>query len=155
MNYWLIKSEPDVFSIEDLARKPKKTEHGDGMRNYQAHNMLRDQMKKADLVFFYHSSCAQPGIVGLARVVTEGYPDFTAFETKNRHYDPKSNPENPRCDMVDVQFMRKFTRNITLHELKEHKSLANMPLLQRGNRLSVMPISKKHGDFILKLENTS
>ena len=153
MNYWLMKSEPDAFSIDDLANKPKQTTPWDGVRNYQAHNMMRDQMKKGDLIFFYHSSCKQPGIVGLATVVTEAYPDFTAFEVKNKYYDPKSDPNKPRWYMVDVQLVRKLKRNISLQELKEYKSLAGIPLLQRGNRLSVMPISKKQWDFILKLEN--
>ena len=153
MNYWLMKSEPDAFSIDDLANKPKQTTPWDGVRNYQARNMMRDQMKKGDLIFFYHSSCKQPGIVGLARVITEAYPDFTAFEVKNKYYDPKSDPKKPRWYMVDVQLVRKLKRNISLQELKEYKSLAGIPLLQRGNRLSVMPISKKQWDFILKLEN--
>ena len=153
MNYWLMKSEPDAFSIDDLANKPKQTTPWDGVRNYQARNMMRDQMKKGDLIFFYHSSCKQPGIVGLATVVTEAYPDFTAFEVKNKYYDPKSDPNKPRWYMVDVQLVRKLKRNISLQELKEYKSLAGIPLLQRGNRLSVMPISKKQWDFILKLEN--
>ena len=150
-----MKSEPDAFSIDDLARKPKKTEHWDGVRNYQARNMMRDQMKKGDLIFFYHSSCKEPGIVGIATVVTEAYPDFTAFDTKDKHYDPKSDPAKPRWYMVDVKLVRKLKRNISLLELKKHKSLADMPLLQRGNRLSVMPISKKHWDFIIKQENKS
>lgn len=150
-----MKSEPDAFSIDDLARKPKKTEHWDGVRNYQARNMMRDQMKKGDLIFFYHSSCKQPGIVGIATVVSEAYPDFTALDIKNKHYDPKSDPSNPRWYMVDVMLVRKLKRNITLQELKNYKSLTDMTLLQRGNRLSVMPISKKHWDFILKQENKS
>ena len=153
MNYWLMKTEPDSFSIDDLAGKPKKTEHWDGVRNYQARNMMRDEMKKGDLIFFYHSNCKEPGIVGIAKVVKEGYPDFTAFETKNNYYDPKSDPAKPRWYMVDVQLVRKLKRNISLQELKNYKSLADMPLLQRGNRLSVMPVSKKHWDFILKQEN--
>lgn len=153
MNYWLMKSEPDTFSIDDLASRPNKTEHWDGVRNYQARNMMRDDMQKGDLIFFYHSSCKEPGIVGIARVTRQGYPDFTAFKSKNKYYDPKSTPENPRWYMVDVQFVRKLKREISLQELKSYKSLANIPLLQRGNRLSVMPISKKHWDFILKQEN--
>lgn len=153
MNYWLMKTEPDSFRIDDLAGKPKKTEHWDGVRNYQARNMMRDEMKKGDLIFFYHSNCKEPGIVGIAKVVKEGYPDFTAFETKNNYYDPKSDPAKPRWYMVDVQLVRKLKRNISLQELKNYKSLADMPLLQRGNRLSVMPVSKKHWDFILKQEN--
>jgi len=134
MNYWLMKSEPDAFSIDDLAKKPGKTEHWDGVRNYQARNMLRDQMKKGDLIFFYHSSCKEPGIVGITKVVTEAYPDFTAIDSKNVHYDPKSDPENPRWYMVDIVLVRKLKRSIGLKELKQYKSLSDMPLLQRGNR---------------------
>lgn len=153
MNYWLMKTEPDAFSIDDLAARPRKTEHWDGVRNYQARNMMRDQMKKGDLIFFYHSNCKAPGIVGIVRVVKEGYPDFTAFETKHKYYDPKSDPAKPRWYMVDVQLVRRLKRNISLQELKNYQSLSDMPLLQRGNRLSVMPVSKKHWDFILKQEN--
>jgi len=152
MKYWLMKSEPDVFGIDDLKAKPRKTEHWDGVRNYQARNMMRDEMQKGDEVFFYHSNCADPGIVGIARVVKQGYPDFTAWEPNSKYFDPKSTPDTPRWYMVDVQFVRKFKRTITLHELKEIKSLSDMPLLRRGNRLSVMPVSKKDWDFILKLE---
>ena len=155
MNYWLMKSEPDAFSIDDLAARPKKTEHWDGVRNYQARNMMRDQMKKGDLILFYHSNCKEPGVVGIAKVVKEGYPDFTALEPKNKYYDPKCDPANPRWFMVDVQLVRKLKRNISLQELKNYKSLAEMPLLQRGNRLSVMPVSKKQWDFILKQEQKS
>lgn len=152
MKYWLVKSEPDAFSIDDLANMPKKTEHWDGVRNYQARNMMRDEMKKGDQVFFYHSNCKEPGIVGIATVVKEGYPDFTAFETRNKYYDPKSDPQNPRWYMVDIKLLRKLKRTITLQELKSHKKLAEMTLLRKGNRLSVMPIDKKHWDYILKLE---
>ena len=152
MNYWLMKSEPDVFGIDDLNNQPKKTEHWDGVRNYQARNMMRDEMKKGDQVFFYHSNCKEPGIVGIAQVVKEGYPDHTAFDSKQKYYDPKSDPENPRWYMVDIKFVRKFKRTITLQELREKKPLADMKLLARGNRLSVMPVSKKHWDYIVKME---
>ena len=153
MQYWLMKSEPDVFGIDDLAKQPRKTEHWDGVRNYQARNMMRDEMKKGDLVFFYHSNCKEPGIVGVAEVVKEGYPDFTAFDTKAKYYDSKSDPDNPRWYMVDIKFKRKFKRTITLQELKTYSQLAEMPLLRKGNRLSVMPVGKKQWDFILKLEH--
>ena len=153
MNYWLMKSEPDAFSIDDLAHAPKKTEHWDGVRNYQARNMMRDEMKLGDQVFFYHSNCAEPGIVGIAEVVKEGYPDFTAFDPECKYYDPKSDEEKPRWYMVDVRFVRKLKRVITLAELKSYSPIADMRLLARGNRLSVMPVSKKHWDLILKLEN--
>ena len=152
MKYWLVKSEPDAFSIDDLANMPKKTEHWDGVRNYQARNMMRDEMKKGDQVFFYHSNCKEPGIVGIAKVVKEGYPDFTAFEAKNKYYDPKSSPQNPCWYMVDIKLVRKLKRTIALQELKNHKKLSDMTLLRKGNRLSVMPIDKKHWDYILKLE---
>jgi len=148
-----MKSEPDVFGIDHLAKMPNKTEHWDGIRNYQVRNMMRDEMKKGDLIFFYHSNCKEPGIVGIARIVNEAYPDFTAFEPKEKYYDPKSKPENPRWLMVDVQLVRKFKRTISLQELKNYKTLSEMIILRRGNRLSITPITKKHWDFILKLEN--
>lgn len=153
MQYWLMKSEPDVFGIDDLAKQPKQIEHWDGVRNYQARNMMRDEMKKGDLVFFYHSNCKEPGIVGIAEVVKEGYPDFTAFDPRAKYYDSKSDPDNPRWYMVDIKFKRKFTRTITLQELKNYSQLTEMPLLRKGNRLSVMPVGKKQWNFILKLEN--
>jgi len=151
VKYWLMKSEPDVFGIDDLAKSPRKTEHWDGIRNYQVRNMLRDEMKKGDLALFYHSNCKEPGIVGIMRIAREAYPDHTAFDPDSKYYDPKSDPENPRWLMVDVQFVEKFGRNIGLQELKNHHILAEMQILRRGNRLSVTPISKKHWDYILKL----
>ncbi len=153
MKYWLMKSEPDVFGIDHLAKLPKKTDHWDGIRNYQVRNMMRDEMKKGDEAFFYHSNCKEPGIVGVMKVVKEAYPDFTAFDPKQKYYDPKSDPDNPRWLMVDMKLFRKFKRVITLHELKNCKPLAEMLILRRGNRLSVTPVSKKHWDYILKLEN--
>ena len=152
MNYWLMKSEPDVFGIDHLIAMPNKTEHWDGVRNYQARNMMRDQIKKGDLVFFYHSNCKEPGIVGIAKVVKEGYPDHTAFDPEAKYYDPKSDPDNPRWYMVDIQHKRKLKRTITLQELKQHPQLEGMALLRKGNRLSVMPVEKKHWDYILGLE---
>lgn len=153
MQYWLMKSEPDVFGIDHLAKLPKKTDHWDGTRNYQVRNMMRDDMKKGDEAFFYHSNCKEPGIVGIMKVVKEAYPDFTAFDPGFKYYDPKSDPNNPRWLMVDMKLIRKFKRVITLSELKNCKSLADMLILRRGNRLSVTPVSKKHWDYILKLEN--
>jgi len=153
MNYWLMKSEPDVFGIDHLKAMPKKTEHWDGVRNYQARNMMRDAMKKGDQVFFYHSNCEAPGIVGIMKVVREGYPDHTAFDPKQKYYDPKSDPDKPRWYMVDVQYQRKLKRHITLAELKDYKALADCPLVRKGNRLSIMPLDKKQWDFILKLEH--
>lgn len=152
MRHWLMKSEPTEFSIDDLAARPKRTEHWDGVRNYQARNMMRDEMKKGDQVLFYHSNCAEPGVVGIAKVVREAYPDHTAFDPDDAHYDPKSDRDNPRWYMVDVQFVRKLKRTIPLTELKTYDQLAEMPLVQRGNRLSVMPVTQGQWDFILGLE---
>jgi predicted RNA-binding protein with PUA-like domain len=149
-----MKSEPDEFGIDHLIAMPKKTEHWDGVRNYQARNMMRDQMKKGDQVFFYHSNCAEPGIVGIMEVVREGYPDHTAFDPNQKYYDPKSDHENPRWYMVDVKFKRKLKRNISLRELKalQDPRLDDLPLLRKGNRLSVMPLSKAHWELVLELE---
>lgn len=152
MNYWLMKSEPDVFGINDLYNKPSQTEHWDGVRNYQARNMMRNDMKLGDQVFFYHSNCDQPGITGIMEVAKEGYPDFTAFDPDDIHFDPKSDPAHPRWIMVDVKHIKTLSRTITLKELKLHPELADMILLRRGNRLSVMPVSEKEWYFILSLE---
>lgn len=149
-----MKSEPDVFGIDHLKAMPKKTEHWDGVRNYQARNMMRDQMKKGDLVFFYHSNCKEPGIVGIMQVVKEGYPDHTAFDPEAKYHDPKSDPDNPRWYMVDVRYKRKLKRTLTLQELKQYagSELADLPLLRKGNRLSIMPLSEAEWKFILGLE---
>lgn len=152
MRYWLMKSEPSEFSIDDLEKRPDQTEHWDGVRNYQARNMMRDEMKVGDLTFFYHSNCATPGIVGIARIAREAYPDFTAFDVNNKHYDPASKPDDPRWFMVDVQFVRKFKRTITLSELKDRPELDGLALVRRGNRLSVMPVTEAQWAFILSLE---
>jgi len=152
MNYWLMKSEPDVFGIDDLESRKYQTEHWDGVRNYQARNFMRDQMKKGDLVFFYHSNCKQPGVVGIAEIVKEAYPDPSAFDPNAKYYDPKSNPENPRWVMVDVKFVRKLKRTITLDELKQLPNLENFPLIRRGNRLSILPVTAEQWDIILGLE---
>jgi len=149
MNYWLMKSEPDTFSIDSLASARAKTAAWDGVRNFQARNFLREQMKKGDLAFFYHSSCAEPGIVGIVTVVREGYPDHTAFERGHDHYDADSDPQQPRWYMVDVQLERKFARTITLEELRTHAArLKHMVLLKRGNRLSITPVTKDEWQFI-------
>ncbi|MDD2759913.1 MAG: EVE domain-containing protein [Methylomonas sp.] len=152
MNYWLMKSEPDAFSITDLEQRPGQSEHWDGVRNYQARNMMRDDMKIGDQVFFYHSNCDVPGIVGIAEVVKESYPDFTAFDPDDKHFDPKSRPDKPTWFMVDVRFVRKLERTISLQELKQRPELADLALVRRGNRLSIMPVSKAHWDMILTLE---
>ncbi len=151
MNYWLMKSEPNEYSIDDLATETKGYEHWDGVRNYQARNFMR-QMKVGDKVFFYHSNTKVPGIVGIAEVVREAYPDHTQFDPENSHYDPKSKPENPRWDMVDIKFVRKLDRIIPLTELKSRPELMDMPLVRKGNRLSVMPVTPEQWDFILSLE---
>lgn len=153
MNYWLIKSEPDDFSIDDLKNAPGKTTHWDGVRNYQARNFMRDGMSKGDQVFYYHSNCKEPGIVGLAEIVSGAYPDHTAFDPGEKHFDPKSDPQNPRWLMVDVRYKRKTKRLIPLSEIKQYpERLDGFALIRRGNRLSVMPVSKEHWDFILSLE---
>jgi predicted RNA-binding protein with PUA-like domain len=152
MNYWLMKSEPETFSIDTLIACPNQTSHWDGVRNYQARNMMRDQMQIGDLVFFYHSNCAPPGIVGIMKVVREGYPDSTALDSSNPHYDPKSTQQNPRWYMVDVQFIRKFKRMITLDELKQNPALSNLALVRRGNRLSILPVSDSEWQAIVAME---
>ncbi len=150
--YWLMKSEPNAFSIDDLAQRPQQTEPWDGVRNYQARNMMRDDMKVGDRVFFYHSNCDEPGIVGLARIEREAYPDPTAFDPDHKHYDPKSRPEQPTWFMVDVRLERKLARTITLTELKQRPELDQLALVRRGNRLSVMPVSESEWHHILSLE---
>ncbi len=154
MNYWLMKSEPDAFSIDDLKAKPKKTEHWDGVRNYQVRNMMRDQMKKGDLAFFYHSSCKVPAIVGIVEIVKEGYPDHTAFDPDSKYFDPKSDPDNPRWFMVDVKFRRKLKQPITLQALKQQAFLveSDLALIRKGSRLSILPVTKEQWDFILSME---
>jgi len=151
VHYWLMKSEPHVFSIDDLIHSPKKTAGWEGVRNYQARNMLRDDMKKGDLVFFYHSSCTPPGIVGTAEIVREGYPDESAFDPRSAYYDPKSSPDNPRWFQVDIKFLQKFEEPFTISELRTHPQLSEMIVLRKGNRLSITPVAKKEWDFILKL----
>ncbi len=150
MKYWLMKSEPDAFSIDDLQRKG--VESWDGVRNYQARNFMRDGMKVGDKIFFYHSNCAVPGIVGIATVASPSYPDESQFNPKSKYFDEKSSREDPRWMLVDVKFERKLKRTITLEELKGHAELGEMPLVQRGSRLSVMPVGKADWDFILRLE---
>jgi predicted RNA-binding protein with PUA-like domain len=152
MKYWLMKSEPDVFGIDDLKNAPGKTEPWDGVRNYQVRNMMRDEMKTGDMAFFYHSNCKEPGIAGIMKIVCEGYPDSTAFDPRARYYDPKSDPGKPRWYRVDVRYIRKLKRIITLSELKEHSELADLPLVRRGNRLSIMPVNSDQWEFILTLE---
>ena len=149
MNYWLMKSEPDVYSIDDLQRDGR--EMWDSIRNYQARNMMRDDMRIGDQVFFYHSNCKEPGIAGIARVCSKPYPDPTQFDEKSRYFDPKSSADNPRWVLVDVEFVRKLDRVITLKEIKSHPELEDMILTRRGNRLSIMPVDARHWKIILSL----
>ncbi|MCB1148634.1 MAG: EVE domain-containing protein [Chlamydiia bacterium] len=149
MRTWLMKSEPDVFSIQDLERVGFTG--WDGVRNYQARNYMRDEMKEGDLVLFYHSNSKPPGIAGLARVTKTGVPDPTAFDPKSDYFDPKSKKESPRWIMVEVEFVEHFPVYIPLAELKKRKDLKGLQLLQKGNRLSIMPVSAPHFDIIAKL----
>ena len=150
MNYWLMKSEPDAFSIDDLKRK--KQEAWDGVRNYQARNFMRDGMRPGDKVFFYHSNCAVPGIVGIAKVATEAYPDPSQFDPKSKYFDPGSSRDKPRWMLVDVKFVRKLKRTISLKELQADPALDGMVLLRKGSRLSVQPVEAAHWEHILGLE---
>ena len=150
MHYWLMKTEPDEFSIDDLARK--KIEAWTGVRNYQARNFMRDGMQVGDGVLFYHSSCAEPGVAGIAEVATAAHPDPTQFDCKSDYYDSASKREEPRWFLVDVKFKRKLKRVIPLTELKSRPELEGFALISRGNRLSVLPVTKAQWDFILGLE---
>ena len=150
-NYWLMKSEPDVFSIEDLDKAPKKTTFWDGVRNYQARNYMRDSMKVGDMVLFYHSNADPSGIAGIAEVVKEGYPDSTAFDAKDVHYDAKSDPKNPTWMMVDVKHVETFKKLLPLEELRKSAALKDMVLLQKGSRLSVQPVTEQQWQAVLKL----
>ncbi|MGH8504331.1 MAG: EVE domain-containing protein [Stenotrophobium sp.] len=153
MAYWLMKSEPESFSIDALAQRPNQTEPWDGVRNYQVRNMMRDQMKPGDLAMFYHSSCDEPGIYGLMTIVSNAYPDPTQFDKKHHHYDPGSKPEEPRWLLVDVKYQRKLKRPVLLSELRAHEAkLKGLLVLAKGSRLSVQPVQKAHWDFILALE---
>ena len=150
MAYWLMKSEPDAYSIDDLERDGR--DKWDGIRNYQARNMMRDEMQVGDEVFFYHSSCAEPGIVGIARIASRPYPDPTQFDKRSKYYDPKSSKDDPRWCLVDVEFVRKTRRNITLADIKATSGLDGLMLTRKGNRLSIMPVSASHWKKILTLE---
>lgn len=149
MAFWLMKSEPECFSIDDLRNCPNQTSPWDGVRNYQARNFMRDDMRPGDLIFFYHSNCKEPGIVGVARVASEPYPDFTAWDMQSEHPDPASTPENPRWYMVDVQFVEKFKDVVSLGLMKTCAELQGFRLLQKGNRLSVLPVEAKDWHFIM------
>ena len=149
MQHWLMKSDPDAFSIEFLKRVKK--EPWDGIRTYQARNFMRDEMKVGDPVFFYHSNCDEPGIVGVMKVASKPYPDPTAFDPKSNYFDAKSDPENPRWLLVDVRYVKKLKRTVTLAEMKQEPALEGMRLLMRGNRLSIMPVESAHWDHILSM----
>lgn len=146
-----MKSEPEVFSIDDLINAKNQTTFWDGVRNYQARNYIRDEMKVGDKVIFYHSNSEPPSAVGVCEIVKEAYPDFTAFDPENSHYDPKSKKDSPTWFMVDIKFVKKFSHAVSINEMRENKKLQNMKLLQRGNRLSVMPLSKDEFNEIIKM----
>jgi predicted RNA-binding protein with PUA-like domain len=148
MKYWLVKTEPSVFSWEDLQKSPNQTSPWEGVRNYQARNFMRDEMKLGDRVFFYHSVAKPLAIMGIVQVVKEAYPDTFAFDPKSDYYDPKSSPENPRWVMVDLQFESAFTPPITLDELKQISGLEEMMLLRKGSRLSVQPVTAQEWEIV-------
>jgi predicted RNA-binding protein with PUA-like domain len=149
VSYWLMKSEPDTYGIDDLARD--KRTRWDGIRNYQARNMIRDDMRPGDRAFFYHSSCEVPAVVGVMKIASDAYPDPTQFDRKSKYYDPKSTKDRPRWFVVDVEFESKLARPVTLAEVREKKSLGDFRLIKRGNRLSVFPVSAKHWNIVQKL----
>jgi predicted RNA-binding protein with PUA-like domain len=148
--YWLMKTEPQAFSLDDLRRRPGGVEPWDGVRNYQARNFMRDEMQVGDGVLFYHSSVDPPGVVGIAEVVREGYPDTTAFDPNDAHFDPKSDPKAPRWYRVDVRFVRAFPRMVTLEELRRTPGLEGMMVVRRGARLSVQPVTPREWEIVLK-----
>ncbi len=153
MNYWLIKSEPDVFSLDDLKKCPKQTHCWDGVRNYQARNFMRDGMAIGDLCFFYYSNAKPPGIAGICKVSSEPYPDPTQFDSRSDYFDPDSKQDNPRWVLLDMSYVRHLKRFLPLDELKATPALAEMLILRKGNRLSITPVEKRHWDAILKMES--
>jgi len=154
-NYWLLKSEPDCFSIHDLAKARNQTTCWDGVRNYQARNFMRDDMRVGDRVLFFHSGAPLPAVAGTAVVVREAYPDHTAWDKRDQHYDPKASPENPIWQMVDIRLERAFERPIALSELRQIAALKNMALLQRGQRLSVQRVRPAEFETVLRLAEKS
>jgi len=148
MKYWLMKSEPNAFSIDDLKECENSTDHWDGIRNYQARNFMRDDMRVGDKILFYHSNCDEPGVVGIAEVASEPYPDFTAFDPSSKYYDPKSKEDNPRWMMVDIKFVEKFNSTVSLKEIKTVDALSEMRVVQKGNRLSIMPVEEHEFEII-------
>ena len=155
MKYWLMKSEPDVFSFEDLKACKNQTEPWDGIRNYQARNFMRDEMEVGDQILFYHSNTKPPGVAGLAEVASKPYPDPTAFDRKSKYYDPKSDPEKPRWILVDVKFKSDLKRFVPLDEIREIPACSEMRLIQRGNRLSITPVTKAEYAAIKKAGMTA
>ena len=151
MAYWLLKSEPDVFGIKDLKSRGKKGEPWDGVRNYQARNMLRDDFKLGDLAFFYHSNTKVPGIVGIAEVIKEAFPDPTQFDPSSKYFDPKASADNPRWFCPQLRFHSMFKQVISLDQLKQTPQLADMALVRKGNRLSVMPVGEQEWDTIMAM----
>lgn len=149
--YWLMKSEPETFGIDHLQQRPQQTEPWDGVRNYQARNMMRDEMQVGDQAFFYHSNCAEPGIVGIVQIVKAGYPDVTALDPESKYYDPKASADNPRWFRVDVKFVKKFSKTISLTLLKQQPPLEGMAVLARGSRLSITPVTEQQWKYILSL----
>lgn len=151
MSYWLFKSEPNEFSFEDLKKEKKKTTFWDGVRNYQARNFLRDDIKKGDGVLFYHSNADPLAVIGFCEIIKEGYPDHTQFDPDNKHFDPKADETKPTWFMVDIRLKKEFKVPVTIDQIKANPRLKNMKLIQRGNRLSVMPVTKNEWDEILKM----
>lgn len=150
-HYWLLKTEPDTFSMDDLMRSPQQSTLWEGVRNYQARNFMRDDMRVSDLAFFYHSSCKVPGIIGTVTITKIGLPDLTACDPQSPYFDPKATLDNPRWWTVQVQFHTRFATPITLHDMKQQPALADMPLLQRGNRLSILPITSSQWKNVMEL----
>ncbi|PLX95369.1 MAG: EVE domain-containing protein [Desulfuromonas sp.] len=149
--FWLMKSEPNCFSIDDLAAMPDRREHWDGVRNYQARNLLRDEIKVGDGVLFYHSNIPSPAIVGVAKVVREGYPDFTALDPTSDHFDPKATQETPIWYMVDIEYVATFEHPLDREALRRHPLLAEMGVLKKGNRLSVQPVTFEQWQTVLEV----
>ncbi len=155
MAYWLMKSEPDVYPIDHLRSQKRKTDYWDGIRNYQARNFMRDQMRKGDLAFFYHSNCNEPAVVGIMEIACTAYPDHTAFNSNEKYFDADSDPDNPRWLMVDVRLKKKFKNPVTLQSIKAQKKLGDMRLVQRGNRLSILPVTAVEWRHIVKMAGES
>lgn len=153
MRYWMLKCEPKTYNIEDLKKEPNQTTTWEGVRNYQARNMIRDEIKKGDLAFFYYSNAKVPGVAGVMEIVKEGYPDFTAWNPEHKYYDPVSTPDNPRWYQVDVKLRQTFPSIISLTDLRNVPQLADLWILRKGNRLSVTPVTENQWNVILKMSD--